>query len=257
MRTGTSVVMIVVMLFDLCCVSNVAAKGQSLLGAGVSGDSLILGEFVTAVYVDRKGKKTEASGYIKFVDCESFTIGKGLWKEEILYSRVISIELPSPVFRIGSRVRVSSFQETIGTLISVSPDSLVIRPEYGERVILPRDVVTGIEVSGGVRTRAAAGTVLGLVTGVAAGIYVASEIITEERRSGTGFMGFAGGTVIHHNVGEGMAVCTLISVAGIFVGRLIGRNSKKEVWRKTSLNRIQIGALPAEKRPSLLVSISF
>ena len=224
MNDVVSVARTLAMLLNIGCVPG-EASGKAVVGGDViSKDAVIVGGFRTVVYADRKGKQARASGYIRSVGRDSFTIGRGLWTEEILFSRVI----PGELLEVGSRVRVSASRRITGTLVSAGVDSLTVRPEFGAAVAISRSPITRLEISQGVHSRGAVGGLLGLLSGAVLGTSVAYMKVTEERTHNSGF-GWQEpwDSTTYHNVREALASDILITGFGLAVGIIIGRKSTK------------------------------
>jgi hypothetical protein len=138
----------------------------------------------------------------------------------------------------GSRVRVSHTDTCcaspqVGALVSVGPDSVVLRADNGAdgaRVTLSRSAVKSVEHSWVTRSYAGRGTALGVLAGVATAVAVLA-IAAPDCQDCYGILFIA-----PYVVGGGALI-------GGVIGWAIGRSMHSEEWRRVALPR-RVGLAP-------------
>lgn len=132
---------------------------------------------------------------------------------------------------IGSRVRASApeigTQPLIGTIVGLEPHAVLVRGAgSGSPVRVPLGPTTTIEVSGGRRSKAGRGAVIGAAVGVLPGL----------------LMTFGdNNTDPDHSPG---AVAAVGAAAGAGVGAAVGWALKSEQWLPAELPQVSAGIAP-------------
>jgi hypothetical protein len=144
-----------------------------------------------------------------------------------------------PPLRPGSLVRVSHTDPCcrspqVGSLVSVGPDSVVIRARRGAdtaRIAMPRSAVKFLEHSWVTRSYGGRGTVLGVLAGVATGLAVLAITAPDCQDCW-------GAVLLIPYVAAGGAIL------GGVIGWAIGRSVHTEEWRLVRLLPRRVGIAP-------------
>ena len=90
-------------------ISNRDASVHVLTSGEIDSSTVEVGAYVEITY-DKGGKLETVRGYIKAVDTETLTIGRGLWKEQVAFKRIQKLILAE------SDREIDSLKETTDTL---------------------------------------------------------------------------------------------------------------------------------------------
>jgi hypothetical protein len=141
----------------------------------------------------------------------------------------------------GARVRVTSpgGEPRVGTLVALTPDTLVARWAAGDSGAVALAQVTGLEVSRGLRARPWQGAGYGLLTG--AGIGGVIGLVSYRGCGGRD------NCIESGNAGTNAAAAALvIGAAGALVGGVVGALSRSEAWQPVAAGRrVRLAAPPA------------
>ena len=138
----------------------------------------------------------------------------------------------------GARVRVYSPDRVTGTIESLSPDALVLKPEDRDSSqAIPFASMTKLEVSQGLTSRTSKGAGIGFFVGGAAGLAtaaivcaIAGDCVADDPYTGLvyAFFGVLGAGV------------------GTLTGAIIGSSSKTDRWETVSLDQIRVSLRPSD-----------
>ena len=166
----------------------------------------------------------------------------------------------------GARVRITapsvSARQFIGEVVRVSTDTLVVTAEMfrlmvkgapiytSKRLEVPFASVTRLDVSWGKERNTGKGALVGLLVGGGVGALIGfSEGDDSPDPSPVFSLEF---TAEQKAVMLGAA----IGAAGLVIGAAIGANTKTEIWKPVSLDRLNIGLSP-QRHGGLALSASF
>jgi hypothetical protein len=144
--------------------------------------------------------------------------------------RQLSAQREPPLWP-GSRVRVTHSDTCcaspqVGSLVSVGPDSVVLRTERGAdtaRIALSRSAVKSVEQSWVTRSYGGRGAVLGALAGVGTGV---ATLVIGSRGCEEACIGAL--ILAPYVVGGG-------AVVGALIGAAIGRSVRRDEWRRVRL----------------------
>ncbi len=129
----------------------------------------------------------------------------------------------------GNRVRVTrpSFPDEVGTLVSMTRDSLYLR-RSGSSVIspLPRGPMQQLEVSDGYHTKATSFAVQGV-------------------RLGGLVSFFAGGALSRSSNRSELRLVSLLPLVGAAIGAAVGHSIQTEAWHRSSPASVSLSVMPA------------
>jgi hypothetical protein len=132
---------------------------------------------------------------------------------------------------VGSRVRVSApgagSQPVIGTVVGLEPNAVVVQAGDGAPSRIPLGAPTLIEVSGGRRSHAARGAMIGAAAGVLPGLLMTFGDYNSDPELSPG------------------AVAAVGAAAGAAVGAAVGWAIKAERWLPASAPSVTAGVVPA------------
>ncbi|MDA0747736.1 MAG: hypothetical protein O2954_14540 [bacterium] len=255
-------ILIAAFLLPIGYVPCAAQDGVILRGDEIDYNKLPIGIFVEVSYHSPKNKKTTAKGYIKAIEGNAFTLGRGLWKERIEYQDIITLKIegfdPFALFP-GSRIRITAPSlvtiDMVGTLAKLDADSLVIKTEDGRQLVVPCTSVAKFEVSHGQQSRAKTGAVWGLLAGAIPG-FLFIDFQEKTTRATPGWNGLRPGTATETNPSkEGFAMFLLLCSASTITGIVIGAEIKNERWEQVALP-VRFGISP-QRHGGLALSASF
>lgn len=140
---------------------------------------------------------------------------------------------PAPSMTIGSRARVTtddSGRPTIGTVVSVGVDALVLKAEGRDELwtVAPASILR-LEVSGGSRSRWADGALVGAGIGAMPGVLLTFGDIDSD---------------VHGDGPSPVAVAAMGAVGGALAGAAIGRLIKAERWLGCDVPRASVAVWP-------------
>lgn len=154
----------------------------------------------------------------------------------------------------GARVRVASSGAApqVGTLVALTPDTLVARWETGDSGAVALAHVTKLEVSRGVRAHPWQGAGYGLLLGAGLGALY----------GGVTYEGCAGKTncIMSGSAATNAAAAAIvIGAAGALVGGVVGALSPSEAWQPVALGRGRVGlaAPPPGRGPGVGAALTF
>lgn len=161
----------------------------------------------------------------------------------------VQAQATTPTLAPGARVRVQQGDQTvIGTLVSLDSAGLLIATGKSDTVMAPRASITAVEVSGGTKSRAGEGALVGLGVGAGTGILI-----------GLAASGSDNGDFIDFNPGEWAVGAGLIGAAiGTAFGALIGATQQSDKWQPTVLPTVGIRSYgPDNQRVAIGLRIRF
>ncbi len=262
------------------CLPQALIAGQVLQAGEIDSSKVKVGAYAEVIYgkdelgqVSGKWEKLDsAQGYIKAVDAESLTIGRGLWKEQIAFERIQKLILAE------SDREMNRLKETTDTL------SVIDNRRQGQQ---STDVV-----GGRIAKKLAGGVLAGFLFGMAGG--TAAAAITDCKKDETfcelgnfitgGWYGYVVGVPVGMSsfdpydqfkyslagslIGGAASLVVFKKVEDdtteelwpvLFISPLIGAAVMSEVFRKPLENRrVSIGLLPGPKgRLSAVATLRF
>lgn len=131
----------------------------------------------------------------------------------------------------GSRVRITAPQldarPFVGTLVGLESDGLrVKRGRNDVPTLIPRSFVTRLEVSGGRKSQAGRGALIGAGVGAMPGLLLTFGDYSSDTRPSPGVVAAVG------------------AASGVVVGAAIGWALKSEDWQSTELPAVAAGVTP-------------
>jgi hypothetical protein len=142
---------------------------------------------------------------------------------------------------VGSRVRVTSSagnEPVTGTLLSVDVDALVLRHEANDAASrIPIAEIVKLEVSGGRRSQAGRGAMIGAAVGVMPGLLLTFGDYSSD---------------VHGDSHAGTAA-VIGAAGGALLGAALGWALKTEDWVPSQVPRAAVAAVPVRKG----VAVSF
>jgi hypothetical protein len=132
---------------------------------------------------------------------------------------------------LGSRVRITApplgAEPLIGTLVGIEPEALLVRREKSdEPMLIPVSSVTRLEASGGRKTQAGRGAMIGAAVGVMPGLALTFgdyNSVTDPSPAAVAAVGAAGGAAL---------------------GAAIGWAVKSEEWLPAEMPAVAVGIAP-------------
>ena len=263
----------IVLILGLCLPQALIAR-EVLQAGEIDSSKVKVGAYAEVIYgkgerdqVSGKWEKLEeAQGYIKAVDAESLTIGRGLWNEQIAFERIQKLIMAE------SGREIDRLKETTDTLSVIDNRRQEQNSTGGERIA--RKLAGGVFFGG----------LFGFV-----GAQVTGMVSCKKSDSGEicGLLAFVVGGTIGYTVGVPFGVSVLdphdqfmYSLAGSLIGGAAGialTRNKEELWpsllicpfvgatilseltRKPPENpRVSIGLLPGPRgRVSAVATLRF
>ena len=164
-------------------ISKRDASAHVLTSGEIDSSKVEVGAYVEVTY--HKGEKLETvRGYIKAVDTETLTIGRGLWKEQIAFERIQKLiakadaaQYTGKTSRVGREVIFYSFESLFGYLGGYLGGYSGL---IGE-IIITRDIFYG----------GSSGFIIGSMLGVASGVYW-----FDSKKRSKSFVGALSGSVV-------------------------------------------------------------
>lgn len=205
--------------------------GVVLKDSEIDSSKVAVGAYVEVTYY--KGEKLETvRGYIKAVDSEALTIGRGLWQEQIAFERIQkliakadAVQYTGKTSRVSREVIFYSFESLFGYLGG-----------YGGGIagMIPGGIITR-DLSGAVN-----GFRIGSMLGVAGGVYW-----FDSKKRAKSFVGALSGSVVAGSLylimtpKEGFHWIVPVEVIGSIIGEVIGRKLGSIRSRDKDNNRKQ------------------
>ena len=235
-------ILVAVLLFEATCTPCLADEAVVLKGDQIDRRMLKVGLFAEVTYVSEDGKQETASGFIRTVKEDAFTV-MDQRPRTVRYRNIVTLTTGrrDDVHRTeaagavapGARIRVKavsvSGRALTGTLVAISADSLLLSPKPGDRLAIPLASLTELKVNLGRKWRVREGALVGFLLGGTGGAvwgYCSGGFGVWEPDPGFRTEAFLGS-----------------GLAGALVGALV---CSVEKWQEVALNRVRVGISPAD-----------
>ncbi len=169
-------------------------------------------------------------------------------KQGALAASVALLAQQDPPLALGDRVRVTAPDvirgRVVGSVVALSADTCVVKPEGRAQVALPLASVTSLEVSRERKSNVGKGAGLGLLIGGAARVL-------------TGFIA-VGAVREGADAGDAAPIAAMGAGAGLLIGSAIGTASSRERWEAVPLDRLRVGVVQGRNGGlAIRVSLAF
>jgi len=221
--TLSTVVLLLHGFADPCRAAVALRRGQ------IDADTLAVGAFVHVTHDgDGDGGTQESAGYVKQVDEEALTIGRGLWRVRILRKQVIRVVVEDQdrvqlVPGLPLRITAPSIpgRRIVGRLTKVEGDGLLLRDSRGQVLAVPLADLAKLEANPGNRSYVWPGSLLGLAAGIGACALILDEK-TSRYRSDWSWTGYGARSELL-NAREACVVGLSCLALGVIAGRRLSR----------------------------------
>ncbi len=156
-----------------------------------------------------------------------------------------------PPIAPGMRVRISTLPLTsepqwfVGTVAALTPEQIVIDPLNADRLAIPREHVTRLDVHRGRKGRALLGAGIGFLVGVGwtVALVTSPSICNAEEQC---------------DAGDYAKAIAILGGTGAGLGALVGLLIRTDRWEEVPLNRLRVSLAPQRVgRFALGASLSF
>ncbi|MYB55251.1 MAG: hypothetical protein F4X51_02570 [Gemmatimonadetes bacterium] len=250
----------IVLALSMCVPGTLLARVVFKAGE-IDSSKVEIGAYAEVIYekgerdpISGKWKKQAAvRGYIKAVDADILTVGRGFWKEQIAFERIQKLTIADSdheMDQLGRRTGMHSGARGVLKLASGTVGGLVLA-SAGAGLGLINGDSCGNGESLCIDGEAALGAIIGYVLGVSAGV---SAVDPHDQ-----FISALGGTLIGGATGIVMTTSEEKLWPSILIGPVIGATIMSELTRKPpEARRFSVGLAPnSDGRLSAIATFRF
>ena len=266
-----SSILIAALLVQTGYVPCAAQEPVIMKGDEIDRSKLKVGMYVEVTYYDKKGEGKTEKGYVKVVEDDALSVVYERPTEiihqrqtKIKYRDIITLVVGRSEFAIerlrkkmaekavqpsqkapqlipGIKVRITAPSvaegRLVGAVVTLSADTLVMKPKTGNLLVIPLTSVTEFEMRHGRKRFVGKGSAIGFLGGAVVGWFLPSGNLEEDE--------YGGGPI-------GAAI---LGGAGLVIGAIVG-GIGYEQWEEMPLDRIRIGISP-QRQGGMMLSTSF